>query len=135
MNKIWILIGVIVVLAVMGYGGYRVMHHFARTAAPAQTAVAPTTKTQVSPTVAAMQNSVYKMMAKGKLGNVMTDTKGMTLYTYAKDTSGASSCTGQCLKLWPAYVATSETGNFPTNIRVIKNADGTLQYAWNAQPL
>ena len=82
-----------------------------------------------------VQNSVYKMMSKDKLGNVMTDLKGMTLYTFAKDTTGTSNCTGQCLSNWPAYVAPSATGNLPADITVIKRSDGTLQYAWKGMPL
>lgn len=74
-------------------------------------------------------------MSKDKVGMVMTDTKGMTLYTYAKDTPGMSNCTGQCLSNWPAYTAKSQTGNFPANISVIKRPDGTLQYAWKNKPL
>lgn len=81
------------------------------------------------------QNSVYKMMPKEKLGTVMTDLKGMTVYTYVKDKTGVSNCTGGCLKTWPAYVAPAQTGNFPANISVIKHDDGTLQYTWKGMPL
>lgn len=82
-----------------------------------------------------IQNSVYKMMSKDKLGMVMTDLKGMTLYTYAKDTPGVSNCTGKCLANWPPYIAPSQTDNVPENISVIKRPDGTLQYAWKDMPL
>ena len=80
------------------------------------------------------QNSVYKMTSKDKIGMVVSDSKGMTLYTYATDTSGVSNCTGACLKVWPAYVASSQS-NLPVNISVIKRNDGTLQYAWKGMPL
>jgi len=66
-----------------------------------------------------VQNGVYKMMSKDKLGMVMTDLKGMTVYTFAKDTTSVSSCVGGCLQAWPAYTAPSQTGNFPANISVI----------------
>lgn len=82
-----------------------------------------------------VQNGVYKMVSKDKLGLVMTDLKGMTLYTYAKDTTGVSNCTGKCLANWPAYVAPSQTSNLPENISVITRPDGTLQYAWKGMPL
>jgi len=89
------------------------------------------TTTQISQT----QNGVYKMMSKDKLGMVMTDPKGMTLYTFAKDTSGVSNCTGKCLTAWPAYVAPSQTSNVPANISLVKRPDGTFQYAWKGMPL
>lgn len=123
-------VGGVVVLAVVAFGGYKVMHHFSKKA-PTETAVA---QPKPTPTPQA-ENGVFKMMTKGKLGSVMTDPKGMTLYTYAKDTAGVSNCTGQCLSNWPAFVAPSETGTFPANITVIKRADGTLQYAWKGMPL
>lgn len=82
-----------------------------------------------------VQNGVYKIMVKGKLGMVMTDTRDMTLYTFANDTTGISKCTGSCLQLWPAYMAPSATGKFPANINVMKRSNGTLQYTWKGMPL
>jgi predicted lipoprotein with Yx(FWY)xxD motif len=83
-----------------------------------------------------MQNSVYKVMSKEKVGVVMTDTQGKTLYTFAKDTTGVSNCaSGKCLQNWPPYTAQSQTGTFPANITVIERSDGTLQYAWKGMPL
>jgi len=93
------------------------------------------TQTNSAQQVQPSQNSVYKMMSKGKLGNVMTDPKGMTLYTFAQDTSGMSNCNGACLQAWPPYKATSQSGTFSANISVIKRSDGTLQYAWKGMPL
>lgn len=82
-----------------------------------------------------VNNGVYKMMSKDKLGIVMADPKGMTLYIYTKDAAEMSNCTGQCLTNWPAYIAPSQTGNLPKNISVITQLDGTLQYAWKGMPL
>jgi|SRR5579859_7755860 len=133
MKKILMIVGGIIVIAVIAYGGYRIMHHL--TKQPAPTMQATKMKPSSSPTVQATQNSVYKMMTKDKLGMVMTDPKGITLYTYAKDTTGASTCSGKCADNWPAYVAPSQTGSFPENISVIKRTDGMLQYAWKNMPL
>ncbi|HSX08617.1 MAG TPA: hypothetical protein VLF93_00505 [Candidatus Saccharimonadales bacterium] len=132
MKSFWTVVIVIIVVAVLGFGGWKVYHHMTKQAAPAQTVMAhPTMKPQ--PTM--VKNSVYMMMPAAKLGNVMTDSKSMTLYTFKKDTSGVSNCSGACLKLWPAYVAPSQTGTFPANVSVIKRTDGTLQYAWKGMPL
>lgn len=35
------------------------------------------------------------------LGKILVDGNGMTLYTYAKDTTGVSNCSGGCLQNWP----------------------------------
>ncbi len=129
MKKLGIVIVIILVLAVVGYGSYKLVHHFTK-------APVPTPTTLMSPTSAPqVQNTVYKMATDTKLGSYLTDLKGMTLYTYTKDTTGISNCTGKCLTIWPAYVAPSLTGTYSTNISVLKRTDGTLQYAWKGMPL
>ena len=46
------------------------------------------------------------------LGFYLTDTSGKTLYFFTKDTPGASTCTGTCLGLWPAFSADPVTDSF-----------------------
>lgn len=136
MKTLWTVVIVIVVLAVVGFGGYKVWHHFNKQPAPAPQAMqTQTMKPKPSTMVMMTKNTVYMMMPAGKLGTILTDPKGMTLYTYTKDTTGVSNCSGGCLQAWPAYVAKSQTGTFPANISVIKRTDGTLQYAWKGMPL
>ena len=66
---------------------------------------------------------------------VYSDAKGMTLYTYDKDTEvGNSACVGDCLKAWPAAVAPADAkpaGDWT----VITRDDGTKQWAWKNKPL
>src|SRR5579863_8717312 len=101
MKTFWIIIGVIVVVAVVGYGGYRVWHHMnAQQAASMHPAMVSKPMMKAGPTTAMAQNTVYKMAPSGSLGTILTDTKGMTIYIYAKDTSGVSNCSGACLKAW-----------------------------------
>ena len=139
MKKTWMIVIGIIVIAVLVYGGYRVMHHMSAQKQMQEQAAAVTSKKMVpSPTMEAMtmtKNSVYGMESDPKLGSIVTDTKGMTLYTYAKDTAGVSNCSGGCLAAWPAYVAPAQTGDFPENITAIKRSDGTFQYAWKGMPL
>src|SRR5215469_14047399 len=132
-RPLWQWIALYVVIAIIAYGG---IYYFFLHKQNSYTASSQTNSYQQSQQVQQpVQNSVYKMMSKGKLGMVVTDPKGMTLYTFANDTTGASSCTGGCLKLWPAFTAQSQTGTFPANISVIKRSDGTLQYAWKGMPI
>ena len=139
MKAVWTVVIVIVVLAVLGYGGYRVYHHV--TFKPAPVAMTQTTmKTKPSTAMtssssATEANSVYKSTTDAKLGTIMVDPKGMTLYTFSKDKPGVSNCNGGCLAAWPAYKAPSATGTFPANISAIKRTDGTFQYAWKDMPL
>ena len=68
-------------------------------------------------------------------GTVLTDAKGMTLYTYDNDKEpGKSSCVDKCLAAWPAAIApagTKASGNFS----IIKRDDGTQQIAYQGKPL
>ena len=36
-----------------------------------------------------------------KLGKILVDGKGMTLYMYTKDAANKSNCAAGCLKAWP----------------------------------
>lgn len=68
------------------------------------------------------------------MGKVLTDAKGMTLYTYDKDTAGVSNCTGECAEYWPP--AKAEAGAKPVgDLTLIKRADGTMQWADGGKPL
>ena len=66
---------------------------------------------------------------------VLTDAKGMTLYTYDKDEQGkASNCYDKCAVNWPPLFATAETkaeGDFT----VIDRTDGTKIVAYKGWPL
>ncbi len=76
------------------------------------------------------------MPAVGKYGNIVADSKGMTLYTYDKDSKDVSNCSGQCLVNWPPYLVTgSAPTNLPANLGTFTNVEGKLQYTWKGMPL
>jgi predicted lipoprotein with Yx(FWY)xxD motif len=65
---------------------------------------------------------------------ILTDAKGMVLYTFAKDTPGQSACAGQCAANWPPLVAAADaepSGDWT----IITRADGTRQWAHQGRPL
>ena len=68
-------------------------------------------------------------------GWVMTDEKGMSLYTTVKDqTPGKSACEGPCAQQWPPVLApanASEGGDWSLVVR----GDGAKQWAFRQQPL
>jgi predicted lipoprotein with Yx(FWY)xxD motif len=53
------------------------------------------------------QNAPTKTGDSAK-GKVLTDGKGMTLYTFDKDTGGKSACNGPCATNWPPVVASAD---------------------------
>jgi predicted lipoprotein with Yx(FWY)xxD motif len=72
-------------------------------------------------------------MMDGK--TVITDAKGMTLYTFDKDQAGmASMCTDKCAAAWPAAHASAgaaASGDFT----IVKAADGMDMWAYKGKPL
>ncbi len=69
-----------------------------------------------------------------KHGEVLADTKGMTLYTFDQDSAGKSVCLDKCAEQWPPLTAGAEAtpvGDFS----VIERDDGTRQWTYREQPL
>lgn len=67
-------------------------------------------------------------------GAVLTDAKGMTLYTFDKDEGGKSNCNGECAKAWPPAMA-MESDKPVGDLTIIKRDDGSLQWADDGKPL
>ena len=70
-----------------------------------------------------------------KQGPKLVDLKGMTLYTYERDTSGkTSNCNGKCTENWVPLAAAAEAkaiGDFT----VINREDGSKMWAYRYRPL
>ena len=64
---------------------------------------------------------------------VMTNSAGMTVYTFDKDSAGKSACYGDCATAWPPVSAESMPAG--TNISIIARADGTRQATLQGKPL
>ncbi len=107
-----------------------------------QSATAASASTNVTPpatpdsSVTAMQAvspfptpAGVKLMQSGN-SQYWTTSSGMTLYTFAKDSAGKSSCTGDCAKNWPALAASSS--DKPMGPFTIINGN---QWAFNGKPL
>ena len=70
-------------------------------------------------------------MMDAKMGKVMTTPKGMTLYTFDKDTKDKSNCDAKCLKNWPAFHADAEA-TAEDEWTLVKDADGKDMLAMKA---
>lgn len=92
-------------------------------------------------TMSTTTSALVMMHEDAKLGKILVDDKGMTLYVYDKDTVDKSTCTGDCLKNWPALPAKAENEKITAdasvtgNLSVIKRDDGAYQVAINGMPL
>ena len=72
------------------------------------------------------------------IGNqqVLVDSKGMTLYWFAIDTSSTSKCSGQCLTFWPPATGPVTAGSGVTGtLGTITRSDGTKQATYLGHPL
>lgn len=66
---------------------------------------------------------------------VLVDKKGMTLYTFDKDTSaGKSVCNDQCAVNWPPMVA-GDGDKAEGDWTIIKREDGPSQWVYKGKPL
>ncbi len=64
----------------------------------------------------------------------MVDKKGMTLYTFDKDTTGKSVCNGDCATNWPPLKAETEA-KAEGDWTVVTRDDGSSQWAYKGKPL
>jgi predicted lipoprotein with Yx(FWY)xxD motif len=74
----------------------------------------------------------------GDLGTILTDAKGMTLYTYATDTSGTSTCYDKCATAWPPVTVDSDPvapDGLTGDLGLTQRTDGSEQLTYNGMPL
>ena len=77
---------------------------------------------------------------KTKIGYVLANAKGYTLYWYSKDVKGGgtSACTGQCLTAWPALTGKpAALSGIKLNgiLGTITRPGGIVQATYNGYPL
>lgn len=74
-----------------------------------------------------------------KLGMVLVDSNGMTLYDFHKDKGTTSSCYGPCAEGWPPLLTEGEAtvGNGATTSKLgtTERKDGTTQVTYAGHPL
>lgn len=79
-----------------------------------------------------------KINEKAGLGKYLTDSKGMTLYWFKKDSPGKSTCVGACVEKWPIFYAekiTPPKGIKKEDFATITREDGKKQTTFRGYPL
>jgi predicted lipoprotein with Yx(FWY)xxD motif len=67
---------------------------------------------------------------------VLTNTKGMTLYSLSVEKNGKFICTGSCTKTWPPLlVAAGTKPKGPVTLGTIKRPEGKIQVTFRGMPL
>jgi predicted lipoprotein with Yx(FWY)xxD motif len=86
------------------------------------------------------QTSAAKVGVRStKLGKVLVNSKGVTLYLFEKDKKGKSACSGACAKAWPPLLTKGKpkaSGSVSAaKLGTTKRADGRTQVTYNGHPL
>jgi predicted lipoprotein with Yx(FWY)xxD motif len=78
-------------------------------------------------------------VTKSRLGRILVDGKGITLYDFVKDKGGTSSCYGACAALWPPLITKGKphagSGVRASLLGTTKRKDGKLEVTYNRHPL
>jgi predicted lipoprotein with Yx(FWY)xxD motif len=74
-----------------------------------------------------------------KLGTILVDSRGFTLYDFHKDKGGRSACYGACASTWPPLTTSGAphamAGAEASKLGTTKRSDGTLQVTYAGLPL
>ena len=82
------------------------------------------------PAANANANATLKVTNDSKLGNLLVDATGRTVYLFEKDQGTISACTGACANTWPALRATGTlTAGTGLDASKIASANGQVTYA------
>lgn len=78
-------------------------------------------------------------IADSKLGKILVDVNGMTLYLFTKDTNGESTCYDTCATNWPPLLSKEKPrageGVDEALLGTVARTDGSLQVTYNKMPL
>jgi predicted lipoprotein with Yx(FWY)xxD motif len=87
----------------------------------------------------AAKGVVVSAASTPKLGRVIVDSKGFTLYDFRKDKGTASSCYGGCAQVWPPLLSEGKPqageGAIASKLGTTKRKDGTTQVTYAGHPL
>jgi predicted lipoprotein with Yx(FWY)xxD motif len=74
-----------------------------------------------------------------KLGTILINSKGLTLYLWAKDKNGKSVCSGACASVWPLLLIsgkpTAGPGVQASKLGEYKTSNGKYEVTYNHHPL
>jgi predicted lipoprotein with Yx(FWY)xxD motif len=74
-----------------------------------------------------------------KLGRIIVDSKGLTLYDFHKDKGTTSACYGGCAQVWPPLLSEGKPqageGAMASKLGTTERKDGTLQVTYAGHPL
>ena len=83
--------------------------------------------------------AVVSLGSTKKVGMVLVDSNGMTVYDFHKDKGTTSSCYGACAEGWPPVLSEGEptvgNGASSSKLGTTERKDGTMQVTYAGHPL
>jgi predicted lipoprotein with Yx(FWY)xxD motif len=83
--------------------------------------------------------AVLTVASAPKVGPILVDSKGFTVYDFHKDKGTTSSCYGGCAKVWPpvttAGAPQTGEGAMSSQLGTTKRKDGSVQVTYAGHPL
>jgi predicted lipoprotein with Yx(FWY)xxD motif len=129
MRRLWSAAGVAAIALSLAACGSSSSSSSSTPAVPASTAAAGS-----SSSAAATGNMVLSRTIDGTA--VLTNSKGLTLYWFAPDTSTTSNCNGQCATYWPPVTGPVTAGPGVTGtLGTITRSNGAMQATYDGHPL
>jgi predicted lipoprotein with Yx(FWY)xxD motif len=84
-------------------------------------------------------NGAKVHIANSRLGRILVDSKGITLYDFVKDKGTTSVCYGACAALWPPLITHGKPiagpGVRASLLGTTKRKDGKLEVTYGGHPL
>jgi predicted lipoprotein with Yx(FWY)xxD motif len=79
--------------------------------------------------------AVVTSATKAKVGSVIVDARGRTLYRFTAEAQGLPVCTGACVGTWRPALASSASA-LPEHVATVRRPDGgQLQLTYDGHPL
>src|SRR5713226_3667476 len=92
--------------------------------------------TSASPSPAA---ATIAVATNSKLGQILVDGKGITVYLFVKDTGQSSTCYTSCAQVWPPVLTNGApvagTGATASLLGTTTRTDGKTEVTYNGHPL
>jgi predicted lipoprotein with Yx(FWY)xxD motif len=79
--------------------------------------------------------TVLSSAKKAKVGSVIVDAQGRTLYRFTAEAQGLPVCTGACVGTWPPATVAAAS-RLPEHVATVRRPDdGKLQLTYDGHPL
>jgi predicted lipoprotein with Yx(FWY)xxD motif len=99
----------------------------------------PAASATATPSSAAFEEPTINVVMDPKLGNILVDGKGMTLYIFTNDTADKSNCDAKCMAAWPPLLTQGHpvagSGVDDSLLGSTTLADGRMIVTYNHMPL